>query len=98
MKVKNSNSLKGTIRQASSVVGIQLDSKVALVERRVRSRLKAIMDNGHPLPQTFIQQTSFSGRPKSLSCSIERLNMSFVGPSGYTTPPLVGLKEGRRTV
>ncbi|KAI4894306.1 hypothetical protein NFI96_005584 [Prochilodus magdalenae] len=50
---RDANRLNELIRKASDVVGVELDSLMAVSERRTLSKLQTIMDNGsHPLYHT----------------------------------------------
>ncbi|KAI4902472.1 hypothetical protein NFI96_003096 [Prochilodus magdalenae] len=53
LRVADANRLIKLIRKASDVVGVELDSLMAVSERRTLSKLQTIMDNGsHPLYHT----------------------------------------------
>ncbi|KAI4899211.1 hypothetical protein NFI96_027262, partial [Prochilodus magdalenae] len=53
LRVADANRLNKLIRKASDVVGVELDSLMAVSERRTLSKLQTIMDNGsHPLYHT----------------------------------------------
>jgi len=64
------------IRRVGSVLGMDLESVVAVVERRILDKL--LDEVSHPLhvPITA-QRSSFSSRLLSLNCSKDRLRKSF---------------------
>ena len=69
------------VRKAGSVVGQRLDSLGTVVERRMRSKLLAIMGNvNHPLHHILAGQSSSlrSGRLNTLRSRTERHRRSFV--------------------
>ena len=77
---RNSNRLDKLIRRAGSVVGMNLDPLVTVVERRSMKKLLAIMDNAsHPLHTVIsAQKSSFSDRLLLPRCRTNRLKDSFV--------------------
>ena len=64
LRASDANRLNKLIRKAGDVVGVELDSLMAVSERRMLSKLQAIMDNGsHPLYDTVMRHRStFSAR------------------------------------
>ncbi|XP_051257592.1 uncharacterized protein LOC127364239 [Dicentrarchus labrax] len=73
------NKLSKLVRKASSVVGMELDSVEAVTEKRMRGKLKAIMDNpSHPLYTELRQlRSTFSYRLTQPRAS-KRFGGSFV--------------------
>ena len=70
LRVADVNRLSKTIRKASDVVGMELDSLAAVSDRRMLSKLRAVLENGsHPLHDVLVKhRSSFSERrtpPKS---------------------------------
>ncbi|KAI4888742.1 hypothetical protein NFI96_010443 [Prochilodus magdalenae] len=74
LRVADANRLNKLIRKASDVVGVELDSLMAVSERRTLSKLQTIMDNGsHPLYHTVMRHRStFSARLIQPKCTTER--------------------------
>ncbi|KAI4894909.1 hypothetical protein NFI96_007437 [Prochilodus magdalenae] len=74
LRVADANRLNKLIRKASDVVGVELDSLMAVSERRTLSKLQTIMDNGsHPLYHTVMSHRStFSARLIQPKCTTER--------------------------
>ena len=70
-----SSRLNKLIRRAGSVVGMKLDSLVAMAERRTSNRLLAILDNvSHPLHTVIShQRSSFSNSMLLPKCNTNRL-------------------------
>ncbi|KAI4878985.1 hypothetical protein NFI96_006272 [Prochilodus magdalenae] len=68
------------VRRARSVIGVELDSVVKVVERRTLHKLLSIMDDdGHPLHTIIMdRRRKFSGRLLSQNYSTDRLRRSFV--------------------
>jgi hypothetical protein len=81
----NTNRLNKLIRKAGSVIGCNLDTLEAVVERRMLNKLLAILDNpDHPLhPLLDRQRSSFSNRLIQLHCHKDRYRKSFL-PSAIT--------------
>ena len=73
LRVADTNRLNKLIRRAGELVGEELDSLTTMAEKRMLSRLQAILDNvSHPLYDTLAQQrSSFSRRLLSLRCNTE---------------------------
>ncbi|KAI4873724.1 hypothetical protein NFI96_000464 [Prochilodus magdalenae] len=73
LRVADANRLNKLIRKASDVVGVELDSLMAVSERRTLSKLQTIMDNGsHPLYHTVMRHRStFSARLIQPKCTTE---------------------------
>ncbi|KAI4898966.1 hypothetical protein NFI96_016196 [Prochilodus magdalenae] len=80
LRVADANRLNKLIRKASDVVGVELDSLMAVSERRTLSKLQTIMDNGsHPLYHTVMSHRStFSARLIQPKCTTERHRRSFL--------------------
>ncbi|KAI4894895.1 hypothetical protein NFI96_003892 [Prochilodus magdalenae] len=74
LRVADANRLNKLIRKASDVVGVELDSLMAVSERRTLAKLQTIMDNGsHPLYHTVMSHRStFSARLIQPKCTTER--------------------------
>ncbi|KAI4899256.1 hypothetical protein NFI96_012205 [Prochilodus magdalenae] len=74
LRVADAHRLNKLIRKASDVVGVELDSLMAVSERRTLSKLQTIMDNGsHPLYHTVMRHRStFSARLIQPKCTTER--------------------------
>ncbi|KAI4880740.1 hypothetical protein NFI96_009419 [Prochilodus magdalenae] len=74
LRVADANRLNKLIRKARDVVGVELDSLMAVSERRTLSKLQTIMDNGsHPLYHTVMRHRSaFSARLIQPKCTTER--------------------------
>ena len=68
------------VRKAASVVGARLDSLEEVAERRMRSKISAILGNAsHPLYEVVNGlRSSFSGRLALPRCSTERFRRSFI--------------------
>ncbi|KAI4897881.1 hypothetical protein NFI96_029587, partial [Prochilodus magdalenae] len=80
LRVADANRLNKLIHKASDVVGVELDSLMAVSERRTLSKLQTIMDNGsHPLYHTVMSHRStFSARLIQPKCTTERHRRSFL--------------------
>ena len=80
IKKRDASRLDKLVRKAGSVVGTELESLASVAERRVLSKLLAIMNNPeHPLHSTIDKQrSSFSGRLLSLHYSTDRLRRSLL--------------------
>ena len=81
MSKRDTGRLDRLVRKAGSVVGQNLDSLGTVVERRMRSKLLAIMGNvNHPLHHILAGQSSSlrSGRLNTLRSRTERHRRSFV--------------------
>ncbi|KAI4885738.1 hypothetical protein NFI96_000237 [Prochilodus magdalenae] len=80
LRVADANRLNKLIRKASDVVGVELDSLMAVSERRTLSKLQTIMDNSsHPLYHTVMSHRStFSARLIQPKCTTERHRRSFL--------------------
>ncbi|KAI4901871.1 hypothetical protein NFI96_006974 [Prochilodus magdalenae] len=74
LRVADANRLNKLIRKASDVVGVELDSLMAVSKWRTLSKLQTIMDNGsHPLYHTVMRHRStFSARLIQPKCTTER--------------------------
>ncbi len=72
--------LNKLVRKASSVVGLELDSLESVAERRMKDKIKAILENpSHPLHDELWQMgSSFSHRIIPPRCKTERFRRSFV--------------------
>ncbi|KAI4887653.1 hypothetical protein NFI96_006166, partial [Prochilodus magdalenae] len=81
LRVADANRLNKLIHKASDVVGVELDSLMAVSERRTLSKLQTIMDNGsHPLYHTVMRHRStFSARLIQPKCTTERHRRSNKG-------------------
>ena len=68
------------IRRASRVTGAQLDSVVAMAERRTLAKMLSILDNvSHPLHTAlYSRKSEFSERFLSVSCKTDRYMNSFI--------------------
>ncbi|KAL7827773.1 hypothetical protein AOLI_G00309250 [Acnodon oligacanthus] len=64
LRVADANRLNKLILKAGDVVGVELDSLMAVLERKTLSKLQTIMENGsHPLYDTVMRHRStFSAR------------------------------------
>lgn len=80
MRVADANRLNKLIRKASNVVGVELDSLAVVSERRMLSKLHAILDNvSHPLHYVLLKHKStFSERFILPKCTTERHRKSFL--------------------
>ncbi|KAI4875848.1 hypothetical protein NFI96_026874 [Prochilodus magdalenae] len=98
LRVADANRLNKLIRKASDVVGVELDSLMAVSERRTLSKLQTIMDNGsHPLYHTVMSHRStFSARLIQPKCTTERHRRSYVQESQDLQEPLVPAVFGER--
>ena len=73
LRIVHANRLNKLIRKANDVVGVELDSLMAVSERRMLSKLHDILDNvSHPLHNTLVKHRStFSRRLILLKCTTE---------------------------
>ena len=74
LRVADANRLTKLICKASDVVGVELDSLMAVSERRMLSKLHNILDNlSHPLHDTLVKHRStLSRRLIPPKCTTER--------------------------
>lgn len=86
-KGRDTGRMDRLVRKASSVVGVEMEILMSVVEKRILSKLMSIMDNErHPLHITLItRKTVFSGRLLLLACSTDRLRGSFVPRAIHAT-------------
>ena len=79
-RVADANRLNKLIRKASDVVGVELDTLTAVSDRRMLSKLRAILQYGsHPLHNALVKQrSSFSERLIAPKCTTERHRKSFL--------------------
>ncbi|MBN3311348.1 ANG4 protein, partial [Atractosteus spatula] len=86
-------------RRASSVIGFDLDSLEVVAERRMRSKLEAIMDNfSHPLFDRLAgMKSTFSNRLIHPRCDRERYRRSFL-PSAIRLYNASTLRLGRGNI
>ena len=68
------------VRKAGDVVGVQLNSLTVVLERRMLSKVQAILDNdSHPLHEVLDRlRSTFSQRLLAPRCSTERHMKSFL--------------------
>lgn len=80
MKVADGNRINKLVREASDAVGVQLDSLTVLLERRMLSKVQAILDNNsHPINEVLDRlRSAFSQRLLAPRCSTERHRKSFL--------------------
>ncbi len=80
LKVADANRLNKLIRKAAAVVGVELDSLTVVSERRMLSKLLAILDNtSHPLHNVLSRYRSTSSqRLIQPRCSTERHRKYFL--------------------
>ena len=79
LRVPDANRLSKLIRKASDVVGVELDSLMAVSEKRMLSKLHDILDISHPLHNILVKHRStFSRRLIPLKCTTERHRKSFL--------------------
>ncbi|KAI4892845.1 hypothetical protein NFI96_004933 [Prochilodus magdalenae] len=98
LRVADANRLNKLIRKASDVVGVELDSLMAVSERRTLAKLQTIMDNGsHPLFHTVMSHRStFSARLIQPKCTTER-HRSVPSPNSLACPKRV-LKQPKQFI
>ncbi|XP_049911756.1 uncharacterized protein LOC126397200 [Epinephelus moara] len=80
LRVADANRLNKLIRKASDVVGVELDPLTAVSDRRMLSKVRAILQHGsHPLHNALVEQRStFSQRLIAPKCTTERHRKSFL--------------------
>jgi len=95
VKAADANRLNKLIRKAGSVLGVELDSLVEVLERRMLSELLSIMDNAsHPLHATMVSdQSTFSRRLRLPRCTTEchRRSVGMRGACGWWLAGLISL-------
>ncbi|XP_059802691.1 40S ribosomal protein S24 isoform X1 [Hypanus sabinus] len=79
-RVADTNRINKLIRKASDVVGVELDSLTVVSEKRMLSKLHAILDNvSHPLHNVLVRHRStFSQRLIPPRCNTEHRKKSFL--------------------
>ena len=92
LRVADANKLNKLIRKASDAVGVELDTLIAVSDRRMLSKLHAILNNvSHPLHDVLVKHRSmFSARLRPQKYTTERPpgSHSCLWPTSYTIPPL----------
>lgn len=79
LSVDDKNRINKLIKRAGSVIGLIPDSLEVIVEKRMRSKLKIMFFEGHPLHSVFNGlRSSFSERLIMPRFSSERLRRTFV--------------------
>ena len=92
LRVADANRLNKLIRKVSDVVGEELDSLTAVSDRRMLSKVQAILQHvSHLLHNALVQQSSTcSQRLTAPECTTECTatgSHSCLWPSACTTPP-----------
>ena len=80
LRVADANRLNKLIRKASDIVGVELDTLIAVSDRRILSRVQAILQYGsHPLHNALVEQRStLSQRLIAPKCTTEHQRKSFL--------------------
>ena len=80
LRVADANRLNKLIRKASDVVGVKLDTLTVVSDRRMLSKVRAILQHvSHPLHNALVKQRStFSQRLIAPKCTTERHRKSFL--------------------
>ncbi|XP_059829971.1 uncharacterized protein LOC132396450 isoform X1 [Hypanus sabinus] len=90
LRVADTNRINKLIRKASDVVGEELDSLMVVSEKRMLSKLHAILDNdSHPLHNVLVSTGVQSARDsfhRDVTLSVIGSH-SYLWPSNFTTPP-----------
>ena len=94
LRVADANRLNKLIRKASDVVGVELDTLTAVPERRMLSKVRAILQNGsHPLHNALVKQrNTLSERLMHRNAPLSTTGShSCLWPSNFTAPPSADL-------
>lgn len=88
LRVADANRLNKLMHKASEAVGVELDSMTVVTNKRILSKLHAILDNvTYPLHVVLAKHRSmFSAWLKPPKCTIE--SNVCLWPSNYTPPSL----------
>ena len=94
LRVADANRLNKLIRKASDVVGVELDTLTAVPERRMLSKVRAILQHGsHPLHNALDKQrNTLSERLMHRNAPLSTTGShSCLWPSNFTAPPSADL-------